>query len=87
MNRRKLGAELLECIDHAPSRQHHVEYEVDLRLQALQQPSDLGAQPIDPVGDCSSFGQDHPAGFCQLRLASGFPVEERHPELRLQVGD
>ena len=50
-HRGKGFAKGLEGVHHTLGGQHHIEHQVDLGLQALQQAPDLGTQAMDAVGD------------------------------------
>ena len=83
----KFASEGAQHLSQSFRRQHDVNGEIDLRLQPVEQPLHLGAQPVDAVRNAAHFRQQCAAGHGQLRLARAFPVEQRQAQLRLQIGD
>ena len=59
---------------------------MDFCLEALEKASDLGAEPIDAIGDGARLRQDRAASFGQLGFARRLAIEQQDPELRLQIG-
>ena len=60
---------------------------MDFRLQALEQASYLGAQPVHALGDGARLRHDGMTGIGQLRFARRPAVEQRDPKLRLQISN
>ena len=86
-HRREFGREGAQHLAQPIGRQHHVHRQVDLRLQPVEQPLHLGAQPVDALRDRACFRQQGAARRGEHGLARPFPLEQRQPELLFQVHD
>jgi len=83
----KLRAECRQRIDDALGRKHHVEDQMNLRLQPLEKAFYLGTKFVDAVRNRARFSKNGMSSVGQLRLACGFAVEQGDSQLRFKVSD
>ena len=84
---RKLLVESAQRLAEPFRGKHHVDREVDLRLEALEQAFDFGAQPIHALADRAGLGEHRLPRDGEPRLARALPLEQQQPKLRLEIGD
>ena len=86
-HRRECRLERLQCIDQTRRREHDVDRERDLRLEPLEKTFYLGPQNVDTVGHGTRLDQHGAPRLREPGLARSDAIEERQPELRLEVID
>ena len=83
----EFGAEGIERLDQHAGRQHDIDSDGDLRLQAADQSTGAGEQPIHALRDPARIGEDRAAGFGQFGPAGRLALEQGEAELAFEIGD
>ena len=86
-NRGEFGAEGIEGLNQHACRQHDIDGDGDLRLQAADQSTGAGEQPIHALRDPARIGQDGAARLGQFWPAGRLALEEAESELAFEIGD
>jgi hypothetical protein len=83
----EFGPERIEGLNQHACRQHDIDGDGDLRLQAAQQSAGAGEQPIHALRDPARIGQDGPACLGEFGPAGRLALEQGEAELALEIGD